>query len=446
MSSLADSDSDKPAKQRQAICFQAFRDSKKKADEEDCPDCDEKRGKITKIDNELMNNLQLPKFPLEFNMTFPITKKFDEGRVIAGYASVSIIDKQKDIIPIGDEKIPGLKEAWERCGKSGQVRPHLMHTNIPVGELLEEYTESDGTVHTSQVDEAGLYVVAKIWDNTKKANETWDYIQGGELGSFSIGGEALADTLICDTATGRECHTRIDKLDLHEISIVQNPANKSATFRVLKFDELLEKYDKWTKNVTKLYLHSRPSGDEGVISSQGEGDLALDLGENAESNKEKNIGDSMTEETKDLETVEKKKKKPEEEEEDKKKKPVEKDMITREEFTARIDKLEDLVKRLVSEKEAPVETVDEVVEKVVEKPVETVKPEPETEKVDFATLVEKKVQDEIRKMLEVVPTQKRSTKPVEVKPVTSPLDLTEAELVGLDGEALMRKAGFVKRE
>lgn len=385
-------------------------------------------GKTQKISDELFAKMAVPTFPIQFSFEFPIQKQFDEERIVAGYVSIPTIDTQNEVI-----SIEGIKEAWDRCYQDGRVRLHLMHTGTPVGDIVKEYKDL-----VSGVDEVGLFIIGKIWDNTEMANRTWQAIQEHKLTSFSIGGEALAKTLVCDTETGRRCHARIDKLDLHEISIVDNPANKSATFNILKIDKLLEKYDAWTKNHTELILHGGPSGDEAVISKQGEGDQALVLGGKAGSQSSVD-GDSMAEDKKGQESVEKEDK--EENTED-----VEKQEITLEKVWARLDKFEDILNRLLPAKEEEVEKEGEEVEKKEESKEET----KEKEELDINKLVNAKVDERIREMFQLAPIEKRSTKPQKEEPIKSVLDIPRNDLVNLDGRALeekyMPKVGFQRVE
>ena len=166
-----------------------------------------------------------------FNLSYQIItslKKIDEEqRIIAGYASVEVIDKQNEVIPINV-----LKEAWERFWKNRDFAINMvMHSNIPVAKIIEEFTEKNGTVHKSGIDSTGLYIVSKIRDDISKGDETWDLIQREELKGYSIGGEAFGKTVVCE---GDSCHQQIDKMDIHEISIVDNPANQSSLFNILK--------------------------------------------------------------------------------------------------------------------------------------------------------------------------------------------------------------------
>ena len=60
--------------------------------------------------------------------------------VVAGYASVELVDKQGDLITRG-----ALKDAFDGFMKSEKYRNvQLAHSNIQVGEVLDSYVDSNG--------------------------------------------------------------------------------------------------------------------------------------------------------------------------------------------------------------------------------------------------------------------------------------------------------------
>jgi len=142
-----------------------------------------------------------------------------------------MVDNQNELITI-----EALKKAWEKFWKNRDFAVNLfMHSNIPIGKVIPSYTEKDGTVHTSGVDDTGLYIVSKIRTDIKKGREAWDMIERGELRAFSIGGERLTPSERVFTPEGS--YDKTTDLELHEISIVDRPANIASTFKILKQDE-----------------------------------------------------------------------------------------------------------------------------------------------------------------------------------------------------------------
>ena len=130
--------------------------------------------------------------------------KSDNGLVIAGYASVEMVDKQGDLITTG-----ALKGAFDNFMKADGFR------NV-------------------QLDDAGLFVVIQVRDDIEKAREVANEIRKGALRGFSIGGQAFKRMRKADSEHGD--YTEISKLELHEVTICEKGINPEATFRILKED------------------------------------------------------------------------------------------------------------------------------------------------------------------------------------------------------------------
>ena len=165
---------------------------------------------------------------------------FDEGSlhiikssndlVIAGYASVEMVDKQGDKITSN-----ALKDAFGDFMKASNYRNvQLAHSNIQVGEVIPHYTDSDGRMWKSAVDDSGMFVVIKLRDDIEKAREVANQIRKGSLRGFSIGGQAFKRINKHDAEHGN--YTEISKLELHEVTICEKGINPEATFRILKED------------------------------------------------------------------------------------------------------------------------------------------------------------------------------------------------------------------
>lgn len=156
--------------------------------------------------------------------------KSDRDLVIAGYASVEMVDKQGDLITTG-----ALKGAFDGFMKADGFRNvQLAHSNIQVGSVIPEYTDSSGRLWKSGVDDAGLFVVIQVRDDIEKAREVANEIRKGALRGFSIGGQAFKRMKKADQKHGD--YTEISKLELHEVTICEKGINPEATFRILKED------------------------------------------------------------------------------------------------------------------------------------------------------------------------------------------------------------------
>jgi len=159
--------------------------------------------------------------------------KSDAGNdlVIAGYASVDMVDKQGDRIPVS-----ALKKAFDGFMKDPAYRNvQLAHSGIQVGEVLPNYTDSDGRVWKSTVDDHGLFVICRIRNDIEKAREVQKQIRTGELRAFSIGGQALFR--VSKTTPEHGTHREITDMELHEITLCKKGINPESTYTLLKMDD-----------------------------------------------------------------------------------------------------------------------------------------------------------------------------------------------------------------
>ena len=168
--------------------------------------------------------------------------------VVAGYASVELVDKQGDLI-----KRDALNEAFTKFMNNPKCRNvQLAHSNIQVGEVVPTYTDNGGRVWKSEVDDTGMFVVIKLRDDIEKAREVASEIRKGNLRSFSIGGQAFER--INKTDQSRGDYREISRMELHEVTICEKGINPEAQFRILKEDK---KVNKMTAEETALTeLHS----------------------------------------------------------------------------------------------------------------------------------------------------------------------------------------------
>ena len=150
--------------------------------------------------------------------------------VIAGYASVDMVDKQGDRIPVS-----ALKKAFGGFMANPSYRNvQLAHSGIQVGEVLPSYTDSEGRVWKSAVDEHGLFVVCRIRDDIEKAREVQKQVRSGELRAFSIGGQALFR--VNKTTPEHGSHREITDMELHEITLCKKGINPESRYTLLKMD------------------------------------------------------------------------------------------------------------------------------------------------------------------------------------------------------------------
>ncbi len=152
----------------------------------------------------------------DFNMYVPIEKIDKEKRTVAGWATTEEIDKQDEVVDY-----EGSKDAFENW--KGNIRE--MHEPKAVGKSIEMIPNDENKK---------IWVKAYI---SKGAEDTWQKVQDGTLCGFSIGGKTLHKTTqIMKEADSNESRTitRITKYQLNELSLVDNPANPSCSFSLVK--------------------------------------------------------------------------------------------------------------------------------------------------------------------------------------------------------------------
>lgn len=212
--------------------------------------------------------------------------------VIAGYASVELVDKQGDLITRN-----ALNDAFGNFMKSDKYRNvQLAHSNIQVGEVIDSYVDKNGRMWKSEVDDTGMFVVVKLRNDIEKAREVAAEIRKGNLQGFSIGGQAFKRVRKADNSHGE--YQEISKMELHEITICEKGINPEAQFRILKEDRTMTEEQSLMEMMNKL---------DARLDAMEKGEMPKGLKEHLESKKNK----------KDMKDEEKMSKKEDEEEEEK---------------------------------------------------------------------------------------------------------------------------------
>lgn len=197
--------------------------------------------------------------------------------IVAGYASVELVDKQGDIITRG-----ALKDAFRKFMEDPKYRNvQLAHSNIQVGEVIPNYTDAEGRLWKSEVDDVGMFVVVQLRNDIEKAKEVSAEIRKGGLRGFSIGGQAFKRMRKSDPKRGD--YQEISKLELHEITICEKGINPEATFSILKEDKtekgekMTEENDDMMKQMSDVLsrLEGRLESLEGDSMGKGEMPAAL---------------------------------------------------------------------------------------------------------------------------------------------------------------------------
>lgn len=165
------------------------------------------------------------------SVRMPITKVDKERRIVSGWATTDILDKQGDIVSA---------EASARAFENflGNVREQ--HTPLAVGKVVSFkqdrfYDKKDSRFYS------GMYVDVYV---SKGAEDTWHKVNEGILTGFSIGGSIKDSETVYNKSADREVRV-IKDYDLFELSLVDNPANPASTIvSVQKFNESGQEIEK----------------------------------------------------------------------------------------------------------------------------------------------------------------------------------------------------------
>lgn len=135
------------------------------------------------------------------------------ARHFAGWATAEVIDKQGDKL-----EIDAFKKTMKKFMDLGA--PLIdQHSNRKVGSYI-------GYEFRNKGDVPSLWVEGVIYKGHRIHDATWEKIQKGEYPAMSIGADPLEKARECNE---KMCWNAIKKLDLFEISVVDNPANGEAT-------------------------------------------------------------------------------------------------------------------------------------------------------------------------------------------------------------------------
>lgn len=141
----------------------------------------------------------------------------ESQRLVAGWASVEVIDSQSDVVPVEE-----LKKAFLNLMDRGGTIIYG-HRNAPVGKILQwEIKEHPIT------NALGVYMIVKINSGYEFDDAVWAAIKGRKLKGFSIGGKGVVEKAYIDR-NGRKTQVNyLKNLQLNEVSVVDDPANPYA--------------------------------------------------------------------------------------------------------------------------------------------------------------------------------------------------------------------------
>ena len=147
-------------------------------------------------------------------LSMPIGKVDVERRIVSGFATLDNVDKQGDIV---------TTESSLQAFKSFRGNLREMHQPSAVGKIVS-FKEDRYFDPSTKKFYSGVYVSAYV---SKGAQDAWEKILDGTYTGFSIGGNIKN----WDDAFNKDLDKNIriiKEYDLHELSLVDNPANQFA--------------------------------------------------------------------------------------------------------------------------------------------------------------------------------------------------------------------------
>lgn len=165
----------------------------------------------------------------------PISKVDVEKRIVSGWATTDSVDKQGDII---------TSEASSKAFESFRGNVREQHTPLAVGKVTD-FRQDKYYDPKEEKFYNGVYVDVYV---SKGAEDTWHKIQEGVLTGFSIGGSILDSEV--EKIDGMDKPVRVVKeYELHELSLVDNPANPNSNIVSIQKINSEVKKDNYLENV-----------------------------------------------------------------------------------------------------------------------------------------------------------------------------------------------------
>jgi hypothetical protein len=147
-------------------------------------------------------------------LSMPIGKVDVERRTVSGFATLDNVDKQGDIVST---------EASLNAFKSFRGNLREMHQPSAVGKVVS-FKEDRYFDPSTKKFYSGVYVSAYV---SKGAQDAWEKVLDGTYSGFSIGGNIKKYDDNYDDNMDKTIRV-IKEYDLHELSLVDNPANQFA--------------------------------------------------------------------------------------------------------------------------------------------------------------------------------------------------------------------------
>ena len=147
-------------------------------------------------------------------LSMPIGKIDKERRIVSGFATLDNVDKQGDVVDT---------TASMSAFKSFRGNLREMHQPSAVGKVVS-FKEDRYFDPSTKKFYSGVYVSAYV---SKGAQDAWEKVIDGTYSGFSIGGNIRKYDDQYDEGIDKAVRI-IKEYELHELSLVDNPANQFA--------------------------------------------------------------------------------------------------------------------------------------------------------------------------------------------------------------------------
>jgi hypothetical protein len=154
-------------------------------------------------------------------------KDFTSRRIIGGYCSVDMVDREGQRIPIY-----ALKTAVTNFMENIYYRPaNVFHSDITIGRILPKWTDPrNGETYSTHVDDVGWWCLIEIRDDIEIANKVWNEVLRGNIRSFSIAGSSKEKLQKQENGVRYE---EVKSLEAYEVTLCEMGINQMSKFDVL---------------------------------------------------------------------------------------------------------------------------------------------------------------------------------------------------------------------
>jgi len=156
-----------------------------------------------------------------------LNKDVMNRRIVGGYSSVAVVDREGQKIPIF-----ALRNAASKFMENIFARPAMVfHSDVQVGRVIPKWTNPEtGETLETKVDDLGWYTLVEVRDDIEIANKTWAEILKGNIRSFSIAGSSKDKLRKQEHGVGYE---QVNELEIYETTFCETPVNQLSKFSIL---------------------------------------------------------------------------------------------------------------------------------------------------------------------------------------------------------------------